>query len=60
MSLPAPSQLHVHLDAYAHNLGVVRNYLDWLLSIPWGKGKQKKIDVVLAVKFINEDHYGLD
>jgi ATP-dependent Lon protease len=39
---------------------VVRNYLDWLLSIPWGKGKQKKIDVALAEKILNEDHYGLD
>ncbi len=39
---------------------VVRNYLDWLLSIPWGKAKTKKIDVALAEKILNEDHYGLD
>ena len=39
---------------------VVRNYLDWLLSIPWGKGKQKKIDVVEAERILNEDHYGLE
>ncbi|MGA0600748.1 endopeptidase La [Caulobacter sp. KR2-114] len=39
---------------------VVRNYLDWLLSIPWGKAKQKPIDVVKAEDILNEDHYGLD
>ena len=27
---------------------VVRNYLDWLLSVPWGKAKQKPIDLARA------------
>jgi ATP-dependent Lon protease len=39
---------------------VVRNYLDWLLSIPWGKAKPKKIDVALAERILDEDHYGLE
>jgi ATP-dependent Lon protease len=39
---------------------VVRNYLDWLLSIPWGKAKQKPIDLQKAEDILNEDHYGLD
>ena len=39
---------------------VVRNYLDWLLSIPWGKAKPKKIDIVEAERILDEDHYGLD
>ncbi len=39
---------------------VVRNYLDWLLSIPWGKGKAKPIDIALAEKILDEDHYGLE
>ncbi|HEY8615860.1 endopeptidase La [Phenylobacterium sp.] len=39
---------------------VVRNYLDWLLSIPWGKSKQKPIDLQRAEDILNEDHYGLD
>ncbi|MBW8815913.1 MAG: endopeptidase La [Caulobacterales bacterium] len=39
---------------------VVRNYLDWLLSIPWGKGKQKAIDLQKAEEILNEDHYGLE
>jgi len=39
---------------------VVRNYLDWLLSIPWGKAKTKPIDVVKAEEILEEDHYGLE
>jgi ATP-dependent Lon protease len=39
---------------------VVRNYLDWLLSIPWGKAKQKAIDLVKAEAILEEDHYGLE
>jgi ATP-dependent Lon protease len=39
---------------------VVRNYLDWLLSIPWGKSKSKPIDVVKAEQILEEDHYGLE
>jgi ATP-dependent Lon protease len=39
---------------------VVRNYLDWLLSIPWGKAKTKPIDVVKAEEILEADHYGLE
>ncbi|WP_298163032.1 endopeptidase La [Brevundimonas sp.] len=39
---------------------VVRNYLDWLLSIPWGKTKQKPIDLNKAEAILEEDHYGLE
>ncbi|HTK35181.1 MAG TPA: endopeptidase La [Caulobacteraceae bacterium] len=39
---------------------VVRNYLDWLLSIPWGKSKSKTIDLVEAERILDEDHYGLE
>jgi ATP-dependent Lon protease len=39
---------------------VVRNYLDWLLSIPWGKAKPKKIDLARAEAILEEDHYGLE
>jgi ATP-dependent Lon protease len=39
---------------------VVRNYLDWLLSIPWGKSKTKPIDLVKAERILDDDHYGLD
>ncbi|GAA0621415.1 endopeptidase La [Brevundimonas kwangchunensis] len=39
---------------------VVRNYLDWLLSIPWGKARQKPIDLNKAEDILEEDHYGLE
>jgi ATP-dependent Lon protease len=39
---------------------VVRNYLDWLLSIPWGKAKHKPIDLGLAEDILDNDHYGLE
>ena len=39
---------------------VVRNYLDWLLSIPWGiKGKIKK-DIAEAQAILDQEHYGLE
>ena len=39
---------------------VVRNYLDWLLSIPWGKAKTKSVDMLEAERILDEDHYGLE
>jgi ATP-dependent Lon protease len=39
---------------------VVRNYLDWMLSIPWGKAKVKPIDLARAEAILEEDHYGLE
>jgi ATP-dependent Lon protease len=39
---------------------VVRNYLDWLLSIPWGKAKIKPIDLQHAEDILEGDHYGLE
>src|ERR1700758_4830378 len=39
---------------------VVRNYLDWLLSIPWNKKSKVKKDIRVAEEILNEDHYGLE
>ena len=39
---------------------VVRNYLDWMLSIPWGKRSRVKKDLGLAEDVLNADHYGLE
>ena len=39
---------------------VVRNYLDWLLSIPWGKKSKVKKDLKLAQDVLDLDHFGLD
>ena len=39
---------------------VVRNYLDWLVSIPWAKRSKIKKDLKLAQEVLDNDHYGLD
>src|SRR5215510_824426 len=39
---------------------VVRNYLDWLLSIPWGKRSKVKKDLAHAQEILDADHYGLE
>jgi ATP-dependent Lon protease len=39
---------------------VVRNYLDWLLGIPWKKPGKIKKDIKRARQVLDEDHYGLD
>jgi len=39
---------------------VVRNYLDWLLGIPWGKRGRIKKDIGQAERILDEDHYGLE
>ncbi|MBP2234874.1 ATP-dependent Lon protease [Sinorhizobium kostiense] len=39
---------------------VVRNYLDWLLGLPWGKKSKIKTDLNHAEKVLDADHFGLD
>ena len=39
---------------------VVRNYLDWMLSIPWGTKSRVKKDLGRAQKVLDDDHYGLE
>jgi ATP-dependent Lon protease len=39
---------------------VVRNYLDWMTAIPWGKKSRVKKDLNAAQKVLDADHYGLD
>ena len=39
---------------------VVRNYLDWLLSVPWGDKSRVKKDLGAAQKVLDADHYGLE
>ena len=39
---------------------VVRNYLDWMLSIPWKKKSKIRNDIVEAEKVLDNDHYGLE
>ena len=39
---------------------VVRNYLDWMLAIPWKKRARVKKDIKAAHKILDQDHFGLD
>ena len=39
--------------------GVVRSYIDWILSLPWKKVSKINYDLTLAKKTLDEDHYGL-
>lgn len=39
---------------------VVRNYLDWMVSLPWGKTSKVNTDINDAKKILDEDHYGLE
>ena len=39
---------------------VVRNYLDWLLGVPWGKKARVKKDLLKAQETLDADHYGLE
>jgi ATP-dependent Lon protease len=39
---------------------VSRNYLDWLIAVPWQKRTKERKDLVAAERILNEDHYGLE
>jgi ATP-dependent Lon protease len=40
--------------------GVIRDYLDWLIEMPWKVETDDKLDLQRAERILNEDHYGLD
>ncbi|MBS1518115.1 MAG: endopeptidase La [Bacteroidetes bacterium] len=39
---------------------VIRNFLDWLVSVPWNKFTKDNFDLIHAKKILDEDHYGLE
>src|SRR5256714_534601 len=39
--------------------GVIRTYVDWLISLPWSKAASDDWDIAQAAKILDEDHYGL-
>ncbi|MDP4095684.1 endopeptidase La [Paenibacillus sp. P96] len=40
--------------------GVIRNYLDWLLSLPWSNATDDDLDIAKAEEILDADHYGLE
>ncbi|MBI2421040.1 MAG: endopeptidase La [Candidatus Levybacteria bacterium] len=39
--------------------GYIRNYLEWLIDLPWSKESKSDVDIKTAEKILNEDHFGL-
>lgn len=39
---------------------VLRNYLEWTLSLPWGKESEDRLDLKKAANILDQDHYGLE
>lgn len=48
------------MSAGSHEGGVIRNYLDTCLALPWGVATQDKIDIAAAKRIFDADHYGLE
>ncbi len=40
--------------------GVIRNYIDWILNLPWTKETKDRLDLKLSAEILDEDHYGLE
>ena len=47
------------LSAASAEYGVIRTYLDWMVTMPWNKRTDDNLDIAHARKVLNEDHYGL-
>jgi ATP-dependent Lon protease len=48
------------LPSAAAEYGVIRTYVDWILSLPWDKTTEDNLDLVQARKILDEDHFDLD
>lgn len=47
------------MNQFNPEAGYIRNYLDWLLSLPWAVESKHSVNVKQAEKILDEDHYGL-
>src|SRR5580658_1182890 len=66
MSVEARRAAEQELDRLAQTppaaaeYGVMRNYLDWILSLPWEKSTEDILDLKAAEKILNDQHFGLE
>ncbi len=66
MSVEAKAKAHAELkklkmmSPQSAEAAVVRNYLEWLISLPWGNTANENDDIKVASEVLNADHYGLD
>jgi ATP-dependent Lon protease len=66
--MPTPVEEHArkelqrlrHMQEASPEYGMVRNYLDWLVALPWSKVDPEDIDIERARRVLDEDHYGLE
>lgn len=49
-----------HLPTAAAEYGVIRTYLDWLVTVPWSKSTEDNLEIPHAREILDKDHYGLD
>ncbi|PIP74668.1 MAG: endopeptidase La [Candidatus Levybacteria bacterium CG_4_9_14_3_um_filter_35_16] len=48
------------MNQFNPEAGYIRNYLDWVLSLPWSVKSKGQVNIKAAEKILNEDHYGLE
>ncbi|MGZ3666103.1 MAG: endopeptidase La [Ktedonobacterales bacterium] len=48
------------MPAHSAELVVLRNYIDWILALPWQERTEDRLDMKYAQKVLDEDHYGLE
>jgi len=48
------------MPTHSAELVVLRNYLDWILALPWAERTDDKLDMRFAQRVLDEDHYGLE
>ncbi|MFZ5364016.1 MAG: endopeptidase La [Patescibacteria group bacterium] len=48
------------MPSFSPEISYIRTYLDWLITLPWNKKSESKVDLKKAKKILDEDHYGLE
>ncbi len=48
------------MNQFNPEVGYIKNYLDWLISLPWKTAGKSTVDIKTAEKILNEDHFGLE